>query len=471
VPRSMSVTMIVKDESEQLAECLSGISGLGDEICIVDTGSQDNTVEIARQHHAKVTFFIWCDDFSAARNESLRCCSSDWIFVLDADERLAPEDLPRIRALTDGPLNRCYRFVTRNYTNCASVSEFHRCEPTDAYARGFAGWYPSEKVRLFPNKIGARFEGKVHELVHRSLEGLGVQAAPCDVPIHHYPYTKSPARILEKRELYAHLGRQKVEANPSDPAAYVELGNQYAEMQDYLHAAAAYRDALKRDPSNAVVLKDLGGVLHLLRRSEDAKQALRLALELNPSLSDAWRNLGVIYAGENEWAASAECFEQATLLDPTWDDGYRYLSVALEGAGNFRDASKAARKALEANPNSSEALQLYLHQMLRLEQRTEARDVLEGLIRSGAERPEFHNAIGELYYYDEQFEKAKLHFVAAGQGGIASAFNNLGVVLYRQQRFAEAKEAFEQCLAADPGHRGARANLQKAVTHLNGETQ
>ncbi len=465
--RSISVAMIVKDESEQLADCLASIQGLADQIRIVDTGSSDNTVEIARQYKADVTFFIWCDDFSAARNESLRGCKGDWVFVLDADERIAEEDLPKVRALTDASQIFCYRFTTRNYTNTTSVGEFHPCAPDDPHAMGFAGWYPSVKVRLFPNNAGAHFEGRIHELVNKSLEARGIRPVECDIPIHHYPYLKSPERVIRKQEMYLDLGRKKVQANPEDPKGLIELGNQYAEVGDYGNAVLCYRDALRLDASNATVLKDLGGVLHFLKRNEEAKRSLHLALKLDPALTEAWRNLGVIHADEKEWETAIECFEHCIALDPQWDDGQRYLSVALQGAGRLAEAGEAARKAVEANPSSGKALELYIHQMLRLERRNEARDFLEHLVANGTSLPEIHNALGELYYYDSLLEKAKAHFLEAGRGGITSAFNNLGVALYRQHRYEEAREAFENCLAADPGHRGARTNLEKTLPHLD----
>jgi len=464
--RTVSVAMIVKDESAHLAECLTSMAGFADEICLVDTGSRDETVEIARRYKAKVTFFIWCDDFSAARNESLRQCTKDWIFVLDADERIAPEDFSRLRELVEGPANVCYRFVTRNYTNSESVAEFNRCERGDPHARGFAGWYPSSKVRLFPNNSGARFEGTIHELVHASLERNGIQPVNVEIPIHHYPFMKPPGRIQAKQELYLQLGHKKAQENPKDPNAFIELGNQYAEVRDYVNAVGAYRQALVLDPSNAEVLKDLGGALHLIRQSENAKHALRLAVQLNPSLAEAWRNLGVIHADEKDWQAGIDCFERALALDAGWTDGHRYLSVALEGAGQLGRAADAARKALEAGM-TYEALKLYVHQMLRLERRAEARDAIKGLIGRGG-NGEFHNVLGELFYYDDLLEEAKEHFTAAGRAGSSAAFNNLGVVLYRQKRFAEAKQAFEACLKIEPNHPGALNNLQKTLAYLNG---
>ena len=465
--RSISVAMIVKDESAQLAECLSGIAGFADEICLIDTGSRDNTVEIARQHKAKVTFFIWCDDFAAARNESLRKCTKDWIFVLDADERVAPEDFAQLRQLVEGPANVCYRFETRNYTNTESVADFHRCRPDDPHRRGFAGWYPSSKVRLFPNNSGARFTGTVHELVNESLEQNGIRPVNSDIPIHHYAFMRPPARIQAKQELYLQLGYKKIQENPSDPKAFIELGNQYAEVRDYTNAVGAYRQALMLDPSNAQVLKDLGGALHLIRRSDDAKHALRLAVQLDPSLAEAWRNLGVIHADEKDWPASIGCFERAMELDAGWVDGHRYLSVALEGAGLLPQAAEASRKALEAGM-TSEALKLYVHQMLRLERRAEARSVIAGLIGRSGGNSEFHNVLGELYYYDDLFQEAKEQFVLAGQAGSGAAYNNLGVVLYREKLYDKAKQAFEMCLQYEPNHRGAMNNLEKTLACLNG---
>lgn len=473
MPRKISVAMIVKDESAHLADCLTSIKGLADEICIVDTGSRDNTIEIARKFGAKTSFFIWCNDFSAARNESLRLCTGDWVFVLDADERVSGDDLSRLRSLAEDSLDICYRLMTRNYTNTTSVGEFQASDTGDPLARGFSGWYPSSKVRFFPNNAGARFEGRVHELVHESLIARGIRVHDSDVVIHHYPYTKTPEEVLAKQEMYLKLGHLKAQAEPTNPKAFSELGDQYSDVHDYKSAAAAYRESLRLDPANPVVLKNLGGVLHILKRSEDAKKALRIAVELDPGLAEAWRNLGVVYADEKDWPLAVECFTLGIAADGSWDDGHRYLGVALEGAGRIEEAADEAEKAMAANPGSLEALKLYIHLMLRLEKRVEARTFLESVLGKGARDAEIRNALGELAFYDNLLEDAKAHFREAGRCGIVGAYNNLGVVLYREKQYEEAREAFEECLAADPGHRGARANLEKTLRYLaengNGE--
>jgi tetratricopeptide (TPR) repeat protein len=464
----ISIAMIVKDEADHLGDCLAAVQDLADELCIVDTGSRDNTLEIARQSEARVSVFLWCDDFSAARNESLRLCTGDWVFVIDADERVAPEDIAAIRALANGPRDCCYRFTTRNYTNSTKVDGFRQCEPGDCYARDFAGWYPSIKIRFFPNSSAARFEGQVHELVTKSMERLGVRILDCDVPIHHYALLKSPEQVRKKQELYLDLGHKKVASQPSEPRGYVELGRQYAEAGDYQSAAGAYRAALQRDPSNAEALMNLGGALHALKRSDEARKSLLLALELDPAMSGAWRNLGVVYADQKNWDAAIECFERGMATNPRWTEGHRYKSVALEGAGRLAEAAEAVRKALEAQPDSLECLKLFTHQMLRMEQREPARRVLLGIIDAGSATAALHNTLGELYFYDKLTPEACTHFQIAAEMGFVPAYNNLGVALFKERRFEDAKSAFENCLGGDPSHRGARRNLEKVLSHLNG---
>ena len=98
----MSLTMIVKDEENNLSNCLASVSGVFDEIVIVDTGSTDRTVEIARSFGARVFHFPWVDDFAAARNEALSHATGDYAFWLDADDVVEPDELGKLRALLSG---------------------------------------------------------------------------------------------------------------------------------------------------------------------------------------------------------------------------------------------------------------------------------------------------------------------------------------------------------------------------------
>src|SRR6185437_14264466 len=84
VQSRLSVCLIVKNEEKFIAQCLKSVQGLAQQIVVVDTGSTDRTIEIAREHGAEIHSFTWCDDFSAARNAMLEHVTGDWVLALDA---------------------------------------------------------------------------------------------------------------------------------------------------------------------------------------------------------------------------------------------------------------------------------------------------------------------------------------------------------------------------------------------------
>jgi len=94
----LSVSMIVKDEQENIAQCLNSVKD-ADEIIVVDTGSKDETPDIAKSMGVKVFFFPWRDNFAEAYNFADSRCQGDWILSIDADERLEEGGIKKIRKL------------------------------------------------------------------------------------------------------------------------------------------------------------------------------------------------------------------------------------------------------------------------------------------------------------------------------------------------------------------------------------
>ena len=179
----LSLAMIVKNESRCLARCLSSVQKLADEIVVVDTGSADNTVEIARGFGTRLFHFDWIQDFSAARNHALDQTSGDWILVLDADETVSEPLADEIRRFIAGP---------RQIGRLKIVSDFKRNGQT-LRSQTFVS-------RLFPR--GARFEGKIHEQIASPLPRVNLLG-----PLWHDGYLETQKTDRNVTLLQAEIAR------------------------------------------------------------------------------------------------------------------------------------------------------------------------------------------------------------------------------------------------------------------------
>jgi glycosyltransferase involved in cell wall biosynthesis len=151
--RTVSACLIVKNEEENLGRCLSSLLGAVDEIVVVDTGSTDRTVEIAKKYGARVGHFAWVNDFAAARNAALDLATGDWVLSIDADEWLANDEA---RAFVQSEVQKA--------GNVAFV-------PNIRLHSGNEYW---GTTRLFP-RVGSRWEYRVHEQVrHPRPNTVGV---------------------------------------------------------------------------------------------------------------------------------------------------------------------------------------------------------------------------------------------------------------------------------------------------------
>src|SRR5689334_13325597 len=105
----VSATLIVRDESEFIEDCLRSLIGIVDEIIVVDTGSHDDTVVRASRFPINLYRFEWCNDFSAARNYAIGKATGDWILYIDADERLEVRDQALWRAAVESNNKAAWR--------------------------------------------------------------------------------------------------------------------------------------------------------------------------------------------------------------------------------------------------------------------------------------------------------------------------------------------------------------------------
>ena len=140
----VSLTMIVRNEENNLPHCLTSAHGLFDEIVIVDTGSTDRTKDIAVEFGAKLVEFAWIDDFAAARNVSLAHAGGDYAFWLDADDVIEPPEREKLKAL----LARLRKDRKAAYVVRCS------CDPS---GDGTGGETVVDHIRLFPLAGGIRW--------------------------------------------------------------------------------------------------------------------------------------------------------------------------------------------------------------------------------------------------------------------------------------------------------------------------
>jgi tetratricopeptide (TPR) repeat protein len=172
MPR-VTLCIIAKNEEHRLGKCLASAVDLVDETIVVDTGSTDSTKAIAARHGAKVFDFPWCDDFSAARNESIRHATGDWIFWLDCDHWLDETNRQRLKTL----------FANLPNENGAYLMKWHS-PSSDEGGQGTL----IDATQLFRNDPRIRWEHRIHEQIRPSIQRSGGSTHFSDVIIHHSGY-------------------------------------------------------------------------------------------------------------------------------------------------------------------------------------------------------------------------------------------------------------------------------------------
>ena len=177
--------MIVRDEEHCIERALQSAKANVPEIIVVDTGSVDRTIDLAKKHADRLEFFEWVDDFSAARNYSLEFATQPWILVLDADELMSPDGFEKAAELIRTDAHDGFYLTQRLYQNEEVRSDnWHVVQDQDAFSRDYLGYLENRILRLFRNDPAIRYSGKVHEVVDDSIASGRIGES--GVPIHHY---------------------------------------------------------------------------------------------------------------------------------------------------------------------------------------------------------------------------------------------------------------------------------------------
>ena len=241
----LSACLIVKNEAVLLQRCLESLHSFVDEIVIVDTGSDDNTVDIARKYDAQVYYFNWIDDFSAARNESLRHAKGDWILYVDADEVVDAVNAAKIRQV-----------ISQKDIMGATVRQ---CIPQQA--ENIVTAFYSEYCRLFRHHPAIRFEGAIHEQILPAIERLGGIVLRTDIVIHHWAYAATEEKKRSRAERNLRYLLVEVKRVPDDPFVHFNLGMTYREIGQRDMAIRSFHCALSKDDGS--IKRELIAQIHL----------------------------------------------------------------------------------------------------------------------------------------------------------------------------------------------------------------
>ena len=453
---TVSLCMIVKNEEENIAECLGSVGEVVDEIIVADTGSADATGEIAERFGAKVYAAPWNDSFSEARNFSLSKATGDWILIMDADDRLEPEDREALRELAERAPEDTDVFCCR--TLCYSGE-------TPDLNGALINW----NIRLIRNGRGYRYTGRVHEQLRPDPESAGSgRVCAAEVRFSHYGYLR---REMEKKEKHRRniALLEKELADAPDSAFYLfNLGNEYLSQGNAEKAVEFYRRSFR----NFVPGGSFGPML--FTRSVVCCDRLRRFAELDRTVSQGLRcypdhtDLEFLRAGSlqrrKKWEAAIRSYRRCLRMGESERGG-------MAGVGSFRphfelaclyarlgdtdSALRHCRKALRLYPLYREALGLAAD--LLLQRGTEPRKIKKELMRLSGRSTESLCMLSDLFYdrqcFGEALQLARL--LEKQSAAAAEAAYRQGVCLFSLGKYCSAYRCFQKAKGGELSSRSA----------------
>ncbi len=382
----LSLCMIVRDSSQTLPACLESIRPWVDEMVIVDTGSIDETPRIVESFGGRLFHFPWCDDFSAARNESLRHARGQWLFWMDSDDTIPTECGRQLRSLIDGELDPALLgFVMQ--VHCPGAGEGGDRESDVTVV---------DHVKLFRNRPDLKFEGRIHEQILPAIRRAGGDVAWTDLYVVHSGSDPSPAAQERKRQRDLRILERELAERPEHPFTLFNLGMTFVDGARFAEAADYLRRSIARSgPEESHLRKAYALLLYAEMRLEDrerARETCRRARELFPQDAELRFREGVLLhdLGRLEEARRAyrdvlENREERhfTSVDRalTGFKARQNLAVVAADLGDLADAERQWRAVVREAPRYRTGWRGLGEILMRLGRFDEARALAEGLFQ------------------------------------------------------------------------------------------
>ncbi|HUX65981.1 MAG TPA: glycosyltransferase [Terriglobales bacterium] len=419
---SLGLAMIVKDAEAELPACLASVAGVVDEIVIADTGSRDGTVGCARGLGARVVEIPWEEDFARARNRGLEAVRSDWVLVLDADERLEPGPVGAWRAqLASG--SDAFQVTIRNYVSSLGARVWDRVALANdgawAEAAGYPGYIEHENVRLFRRRPELYFVGRVHESVGPRVRAAGLRLGTGRGRIHHFGLARGAEETAAKNRRYRQLCQRKAAEQPEDFQAHFELG--VMEFDNFHNDAEALR-------------------------------CFERSLRLQPGFALAWFFAGATLQRLGHAAEALEFFAQAEQRGGTAPQMAELQGDALYQAGRFGEAGARYREARRRQPGHAGLASKAGLAELRAGERERGLRRLRRAVEAAPERGDNHDRLITALVWCEDWAGAAEALAAriARFPQQAQGYLRLAAVQAERGQAGAAREALEAGLGALP---------------------
>ena len=400
----ISLAMIVKDEETTLAHSLESVKPLVDEMIVVDTGSKDRSIDIAKGFGARIHHFKWCDDFAAARNESLKYCKGNWALILDADEAIDPLDHGKIKNACLHPFADAYELTNLNYMYTSTIRSHDigalPNKPDELNKPGKPAYSEGKNLPFYADLAGSlrlarlfnglAFSERIHETLGKSLAFHGKTIKPLDAVIHHYG-TLLKERFDYKAKYYLMLAQREVDENPTDvivqfnllqqalvakqwkialqtaqaslklspsvhPLVYYGAGIALQQMNMHMEAVRYFDTLLGKDPKHILAMLAKGISKGMLGDIKTERELILQVMEMQPDYIPAHSGLAELELRLNNFDAARKITLEAINISKNEPVMYNLLVKIELARNNHRQAAQDAMLGLKKCPNGGEGL-------------------------------------------------------------------------------------------------------------------
>ena len=428
--------MIVKDEEKYIRGCLESVQDIVDQIIIIDTGSNDKTVKIAKEFGCEVYNFTWVEDFSKARNESIKHATGDWILWLDADERLmtsSQNELLSLLKIETKPV--IYKVQINSIINNGKSTRL------------------SSAHRLFTNNKGIYFTGNIHEQISESAVIVGAEERNSHIILEHLGYNLGEEDQEKKDKRNLKMLQKTVKSNPQNAYAHFTLAQQYGLMKDWQKALTHYNIAERKNQfDNAMIVSLLNTKAEALFYLNEFGQAKECC---NRSIKIESMQVGAYYI-----------LYRITDVNNDTEQAIKYLNIILENSQKLKKQSKTI--STDVIIGEEQIMSALAMNYLKINKIEDAINYFNLILNINSGNLEIREKLIEIYLQNAKYTEIIPHLIyTINQFPEEEKYKELlGTVFIKKQEFHEAIKIYESLVIQNPHNQ----NSLKKLVGLYGKT-